>query len=276
MDTEGLGADELRERANDTARQVGNSRVVEYGARAGFAASGVLHLVMAWIALRIAWSKGGGSADQSGALGDLAKQPGGQVLLWAVLVGFALLAVWHLTEAVTGAPGADAKDRAFDAVSDTAKCVMFVGLAWVAYKFASGGGTSSGKSTRDFTGKLMEQPFGRAMVVALGLVVLGVGVYHVYKGWTEGFRDDLQQHPGAVIIAIGRIGYLAKGVALGIVGVLFVVGGAQGSTKDTTGLDGALRTLLEQPFGKGLLTVVALGIACYGVYSLGCAKFAKV
>ncbi len=262
--------------AEAAARQVGNSRLVEYGARTGFAASGVLHLVMAWIAVRIAWAKGGGSADQSGAFGDLASKPGGQLLLWVVTVGFVLLAVWRLTEAVTGAPGADAKDRTFDAVADAAKAVMFVGLAWVAARFASGGRSSSSDSTRDFTGKLMAQPFGRALVVLVGVVVLAVAGYHLYKGWTEGFRDDLREHPGPAVMALGRVGYLAKGIALGVVGALFLVGGAKGSTKDTTGLDGALRTLLEQPFGKGLLTVVALGIGCYGVYSLACAKFARV
>lgn len=271
-----MDMDGVQDRAEGAAREVGDSRIVEYGARTGFAASGVLHLLMAWIAVRIAWSNGGGSADQSGALGDLADQPGGRVLLWVVVAGFVLLAVWHLTEAVTGSPGAVAKDRAFDAVSDTAKAIMFVALAWAAYKFASGGSSSSGQGTRDFTGTLMEQPFGRVLVAVVGLVILGVGVYHGYKGWTEGFRDDLQEHPGAAVMTIGRIGYIAKGIALGIVGALFVVGGAKGSTKDTTGLDGALRTLSEQPFGQGLLTVVALGIACYGVYSLACARFAKV
>ncbi|NHN55997.1 DUF1206 domain-containing protein [Calidifontibacter sp. DB0510] len=259
-----------------TARRVGDSRVIEYGARTGFAASGVLHLVMALIALRIAWSKGGGSADQSGALGDLASHPGGRVLLWVVVVGMALLALWHLTEAITGEPGADSKDRLFDAVTDVAKTVMFAGLAWAAAKFAMGGGSSSSGSTRDFTSRLMQQPFGRALVVVVGLVIIGIGGYHVYKGWTQGFRDDLREHPGSAVMALGRIGFIAKGIALAIVGVLFVVGGAKSTTKDTTGLDGALRTLLEQPFGKLLLTLVAIGIACYGVYSLALSKFARV
>lgn len=212
-----MDMDGVQDRAEGAAREVGDSRIVEYGARTGFAASGVLHLLMAWIAVRIAWSNGGGSADQSGALGDLADQPGGRVLLWVVVAGFVLLAVWRLTEAVTGSPGADAKDRAFDAVSDTARAIMFVALAWAAYKFASGGSSSSGQGARDFTGTLMEQPFGRVLVAVVGLVILGVGVYHGYKGWTEGFRDDLQEHPGATLMTIGRIGYIAKGIALGIV-----------------------------------------------------------
>ncbi|RYG78972.1 DUF1206 domain-containing protein [Yimella sp. RIT 621] len=258
------------------ARQVGDSKVVECGARVGFAASGLLHLLMAWIAVRIAWSKGGGSADQTGALGNLSGQPGGKVILWVLVVGFVLLALWHLTEAATGSPGTEAKDRAKDAVQDVAKTVLFMGLAWTTYKFASGGSSSSSGNTRDFTAKLMHQPFGRVLVAIIGLVILGVGAYHLYKGWTEKFREDLQGNPGDAVIHAGRIGYVAKGIALAIVGGLFVVGGAKGSTKETTGLDGALRTLLEQPFGKILLTVVALGIACYGIYSFACAKFAKV
>ena len=65
----------------------------------------------------------------------------------------------------------------------------------------------------------------------------------------------------------GVIGYIAKGIALALVGVLFVTAAAQNSASKATGLDGALRSLRQQAFGPWLLTAVGLSIAAYGVYS---------
>ena len=42
---------------------------------------------------------------------------------------------------------------------------------------------------------------------------------------------------------------------------------------EATGLDGALRTVLDAPFGRFLLTLVALGIAAFGVFCLIRARY---
>jgi hypothetical protein len=103
-----------------------------------------------------------------------------------------------------------------------------------------------------------------------------VGVYHVVKGWTKRFLRDLEDHPGTWATRAGQIGYIAKGVALVLVGLLFVVAGLRKQPAEATGLDGALRTLRDQPFGTGLLVIVSLGLAAYGLYSFARARHAKV
>lgn len=87
---------------------------------------------------------------------------------------------------------------------------------------------------------------------------------------------DLKEHPGILATRAGEVGYIAKGIALAVVGVLFLTAAAQNSARKATGLDGALRTLREQPFGPWLLSAVALGIATYGVYSFARARYARV
>ncbi|PRY55658.1 uncharacterized protein DUF1206 [Knoellia remsis] len=256
----------------DAAHKAQNSSVVEAGARTGFAISGVLHLMIAWIALRLAWGGGGGSADQSGALGTLSSSPGGTVILWVAVLGFALLAIWQLAEAVVGRHGAEAKDRA----SAAGKFVMYAALAFSASKFARGGGSSSGEQSADFTAKLMGATGGRFLVGLLGLAVIAGGIYHVYKGWTSGFLEDLESHPGRWAETSGRIGYVAKGVAFVIVGGLFGVAALQQQPEEARGLDGALKTLGEQPFGSVLLTLIALGLAAFGVYCFAHAKHVKL
>lgn len=254
------------------AHRAGDSKPLEWGARLGYAVSGLLHLLIGWIALKVAWSSGGGSADQSGALGTLARSPGGPLVLWVAVVGFALLALWQLTDAVTGGSGGEASDRAKAA----GKMVVYAALAWTALKFASGSSTSSRAQTEDFTATLMQHSGGRLLVGAIGVAVVGVGGYHVYKGWAKRFLQDLQEHPGDWAVQAGRAGYIAKGVALVVVGFLFLVAAVRKAPSKASGLDGGLRTLREAPAGTWLLSLVAVGIAAYGVYCFARARYGRV
>lgn len=254
-------------------RDANESKVVETGARIGYAILGVLHLLIGYIAVKVAWGIGGGSksADQSGALSTLSTSGTGQALLWVAVVGFVLLGVWNLTEA------AISHGEAADRGKLAAKGVMYAFFAWTAFKVvALGSGGSSEKQTEDVTATLMGSPAGQVLVGALGLVVLGIAGYHVHKGWTKKFLEDLVGHPGDWAVQAGRAGYVAKGVALAVVGVFFVIAAVQHDADKAQGLDGALKTLKDASFGPVLLTVVALGIAAYGVYSFARARYARL
>ncbi len=258
--------------ASTAAREAGNSAVVEWGARLGYVTLGLIHLLIAWIALKVAWGIGGGSknADTSGALQTLASTGTGVVLLWICVVGFLLLAVWQLFEAAVG------YGETSDRLKAVAKGVTYLFFAWTTFKVGQGAGSSAEKQTEDFTAGLMGSPGGRLLVGLVGLVVLGIAGYHVYKGWTKKFLEDLREHPGDWAVTAGRIGYIAKGVALVIVGFFFLVAAWQADPDKAQGLDGALKTLKDAPFGPFLLTLVAAGIAAYGVYSFARARYARV
>lgn len=257
---------------------------LERGARLGYLVSGLLHLVIAGIALRIAWldtasgggasggggSGGKGSADQSGAFASIADAPGGVFVLWVSVVGFAALAIVMIASAVTR--GVEGKERAKYAL----KGLLYAGLGYTALQFALGPGQSSKRQSVDFTASLMEAPGGRVLVGLLGLGIIGAGVYHVHKGWTRKFLRDLEESPGLWATRSGRVGYIAKGVALILVGGLFGIAALREQPKEATGLDGALRTLIDQPFGRVLLALVALGIAAYGLYSFARARHARL
>jgi hypothetical protein len=251
------------------ARDAGNSEALGWAARVGYGVNGLMHLLIAWIALQLVAGGGGRQADQSGALSSLASNGLGIVLLWVAVVGFAGLAVWQLTQAVAG-------HGAGERVKAVAKGIVYLVLAWTAFTFATGTGKSSEQKTNDVTASLMSKPAGAILVVVVGLVVLGVGGYHAYKSWAKKFLRDLRSHPSQPVVALARFGYVAKGVALGIVGVLFVLAGVRNDPKEAGGLDQALHTLLDAPFGKVLLAVVALGLAAYGVYSFARARDADV
>jgi Domain of Unknown Function (DUF1206) len=257
------------------ANQLEGNPVLKGGARVGYAVSGVLHLLIGWIALQVAWSGSRRAADESGALQILAGSTLGQITLWLVVAGFVALGLWHLVSALAArpAPGSSAwPDRA----KDLSVGAVHLFVAWTAFSTVKGRPHSNKEQSTDVTATLLQQPGGRVLVAVLGLVVVGTGAYHVVKGWTRRFLRDLSEHPGTLATRAGMFGYLAKGIALAVVGILFVIAAAQNSSSEATGLDGALRALGRQPAGPWLLTAIALGIAVYGVYSFARARHARV
>jgi hypothetical protein len=252
------------------SRQAGDHPALETVARIGYAVNGVLHIIIGVIALALAFGSKGASADQSGALGSLADNPLGLVVLWIAVVAWLGLGIWQVTETITGST--ETSDR----VKAAAKAVVYIVLAWTAFSFATGGGSSSKKQSTDFTASLMEKPAGQWLVALVGLVIIGVGVYHVVKGWKKKFLGDLESHPGEWIVKAGRVGYIAKGIALAIVGGLFVLAAVRHKPSEAKGLDGALHNLLGAPGGPVLLALVALGLIAFGVYCFGRARHADV
>jgi hypothetical protein len=258
-----------------TAGKIERQPLLQGGARVGYAVSGVLHLLIGWLALQVAWSASPSTADQSGALQSLTRNDLGRLTLWVSVAGFLALGLWQLANTLASHRSRGSSPWSIR-VKGIAKTVLYLALAWASFSTAKGHPGSSTAQSSDFTATLLQHNGGRLVVAGIGLAVIGAGAYHVFKGWTKKFLRDLNRHPGVLATRAGVVGYIAKGVALGVVGVLFCLGAAQNSALKATGLDGALRTLREQPKGPWLLTAVALGIAAYGFYSFARAKHARV
>ena len=270
-----MGAEDVVQKAQRGARDANDHPVVRAAARVGYAASGLIHLLIAWLALQIAFGASRVAADQSGALTMLADQPWGKPLLWVLVAGFVGLALWQLTESVGGWHGSG-KEAVFSRVKAAAKAIVYLALAWTAAAVARGRGTSSSKQSVETTQDILRLPGGMVLVGLIGLVVVGVGVYHVVKGARRSFLDDLVQDPGDVAEYAGIMGYAAKGIALVIVGGLFALAAVSKDASESTGMGGALTWIVKQPFGPWLLGAVAVGIAGYGVYSFFRARYTQV
>ncbi|MFD7309388.1 DUF1206 domain-containing protein [Promicromonospora sp. NPDC059942] len=263
--------------AGDAVRRVRNSRAVRGLARGGYVASGVLHLLIGWLAVQLALGQTEGQADQSGAFRAVARMPGGEVLLWLVGVGFAALALWQLATAVVGVPNADNQLAA--RAKSVAKAVLYGALAVTGVRYAQGSGGGSG-SEESLTARVLAMPGGAWLVGAAGLVIVGVGGYHVVKGVRKKFLEDLVGTGGSavrpVVVRLGQAGYVAKGIALGVVGGLVVAAAVTTDPEQAGGLDEALHTMRDQPYGTVLLLVVGVGIAAFGGYSFARARFARL
>jgi hypothetical protein len=259
------------------ADQVEGHGLFQAGARVGYAVNGVLHLLIAWLALQVAWSASPRSADESGALQTVAGNSMGQLALWVAVIGFAALALWQLASAVAVRTGGSAQSSQWaEKAKGIAKAIVYGALAWTCFGFAKGKPKSSKAESADFTATLLQQTGGRVLVLVVGVGIIAVGIYHVWKGWTRRFLQDLKGSPGTLVIRAGMVGYVAQGIALGVVGVLFVLVAVQDASSEATGLDAALRSLNQQAYGKWLLSAVGLGIGAFGVYLLARARYARV
>jgi uncharacterized membrane protein YidH (DUF202 family) len=263
--------------AKRAARKAGNSPVVTVIARVGFAASGVMHLLMGYIAVRIALHHGGES-DQSGAFAQLTKLPGGTIVLWVTVAGMAALALWLLLQASLGI-GSSSKKRWVRSLISAGKAAAYLALAWTALAFALQRPSSSTTTTRQASGTILSLPGGQALLIIVGLATAGMGGYFIYKGARQKFRDDIQLRDGRsdlAVVALAMTGYIAKGIAIIAVGVLFVVAAIKINPQDASGLDGALKSLAGLPYGQAILIIIGLGLMAYGLYSFARARLARL
>lgn len=254
------------------AQRAASSPAARTVARAGFVFVGLLHVLVAWLALQVAIGSSN-NADQSSAIQQVAGAPGGAVLLWVGVICCAALAIWMIIDAVAKWRRAG---KATQALGPGGTALAYFALTWLFISFAVGDQKDSSQQSRQTTANVLSIPFGPVVLFIAGLVVLGVGVYFGFRGVTRSFLGkDAQPKDSAPdwVKVVGSIGYTAKGVAVAVLGILILVAAVRQDAKEQSGLDGALKGLAAQPFGTWLLGAVALGLACYGVYSAARAKY---
>jgi hypothetical protein len=268
---------EARDEAQDAARSASLRRL----AALGLLAYAVIHLLIGWLAIQLAWrlpgpAQGGGrSTDQSGALTLLARSAVGDALLWVIAVGMAGLAVWQAVEVLRHHrhlpdPGRERWWALLKLVKTVGTGLIYGYLAYSAVRTALGHGQGRGKETHQ-VGGVLGWPGGKEIVVAIALVTAGIGVYLAVKGLRSGFLDEIDLDDVTaglrpVVHRVSQIGFVLKGAALGLVGVIVSWAAITFDPKRADGMDGALRTIEHAPYGQWMLTVIAAGLAAYAVY----------
>lgn len=240
----------------------------------GLVSYGLVHLVIAWLALQVAFGRSE-DASAGGALQQLTRQPVGTVLLWVMAIGLFTLVPWQIVEATIGREESGRDGRLRRRLASAGRAVVYLGLGILAVGVALGNGGGSGEGEDTVSSRLMALPFGRILVGAIGVAVIAIGVSQIVKGVKQNFTEDLESGISPLVRRLGTVGYCAKGVALAIIGALFGYAAVTYDPKKAGGLDTALTTIREQPFGTVLLVVMALGIASFGVFCLVWARRAR-
>jgi hypothetical protein len=274
---EGMSASE---QVRSSASRAANSKPLEYLARGGFIAYGIIHLLFAWLALQVAFGSSN-EADQSGALQAVGRQSGGKFLLVLFIIGMVALAIWQAFEAAIGQSGPRDKAALAERIVSGCRAVLYLYIAFLSYRVLSGANASQGDSQQSRTSNMMDNTGGRWLVGLIGVIVLGIGIGLIVYGVTKKFEKHLntgQMSPSVhrTVRRLGMAGYPAKGVAYGIAGILIVAAAVTYDAEKARGLDAALKELAKQSYGSWLLVLIALGIAAFGVFCFFQAKYRKV
>jgi hypothetical protein len=265
----------------DAARDTTDNKYFQLLGRVGLAAYGLVHFTIAYLAVRVALGAGGAKADKGGALATIAAQPGGRALLWAVTVGLAMLVVWRLGEATVGLRWVRPRHKRIrKRIESALTAVLFGLLAVSAGKLAAGAGADSGNQQKAFTARVLALPIGQFLVGAVGVALLALAAYEIYRGIRKKFVEDLDLSTASptarnAAVRLGQAGYPALGVAYGIIGILVITMAVTYRPNKAVGLDAALTTLAAQPYGTALLLLVAAGLACFGLYCLFDARYRR-
>jgi hypothetical protein len=237
----------------------------------------LVHALIGLLAIGVALGAGG-RADQGGALRQIAQTPGGVIWLWLVTIALAALGLWLIVGAFV-LRSRDPKNRIGYRVVEIGKGLAYLVLAAAALTSARGGQSNSEADVGALSSALIATPGGVFALLVIAALVIVVGAYFVNKGVRRTFLDDIDLPMGKVgrtVVAVGIFGYVAKGVALGVVGVLLGIAAVKADPAQASGLDGSLRMLSQLPLGQVILVLIGLGFIAYGLYCFVRARLAKL
>jgi hypothetical protein len=262
-----------------TARRASGSPAAHFLARAGLTARGVIYILVGGVAVLVALGRSSREVDQEGALHLLAGKSYGMVSLWLLAIGFAGYALWRLSEAAFGVTG----DRpgAGPRLKSLARAVIYAGFSYLTFTVIAGTDRSQSRRQQDVTATAMQHPAGRVLVGVVGLVIVGCGVTLVVEGVRKKFMKYLRTGQMSarmrrVVKVLGMTGTIARGVVFALAGVLVIDAAITHKAAESGGIDKALLTLRDQPFGEFLMLAAALGLVIFGVYGLCEARWRKV
>jgi len=246
-------------------------RVAQVSARAGYAARGVIFTIIGSLAFLAAKDSRSPAVGTRGALELLLAQPFGWALLWFVSAGLLCFAVWRIIQASfdTDGCGSDAKGI-LRRIAMLGGAVVNFSLSVLAASIAIGAPAiaDDNRTARDWTAWLFSQPFGRSMVMLVGLSIVMTGIGLFWKAIQAEFRQQIAADADnrVWIAALGQFGYVTRGIVFAMMGAFLVIAAWKFNSGEAAGMSGALRALRHQPYGPYLLGLAGAGLCSYGLF----------
>lgn len=252
-------------------------------ARAGYAAKGVVYVVVGGLAVMAAAGAGGSTTGSRGALGTLMHKPYGLAMLAVIAIGLGGYALWCIVRALLDPErdGRDAKGIGKRALN-LGKGVVHAALVVAVIGMMRGAGPKDDDGgVRDWTAWLMAFPLGLWLVGVVGMGVVVYGMRQLHRAWKIDLDDQLDLgEMGAAAhawtIRLSRFGMAARGVVFGVIGTFLVLAAWRENSAEARGVGGALDTIQRQPYGAALLALVALGLVSYGAYQFILCRYRRV
>jgi len=276
--------EDVKERAEDALEDAAASDWLQRLARAGLVARGLLYVVVGILAIQVAQGHDETRADKQGALQTVVRQPFGRLLVLVLAVGFAGYAAWRLVDAAVGAR--DEKDRRkamLKRVGYAARGALYAFFCGSAVKLFIWSNKTAGSQQpqADWTGRVLNWPGGTWVVEAVGLAVIGSGLYVGWRGLSGKFRKRLKAYEMGHaerrwVRGIGTVGMVARMVVWMMIGIFLIAAARHHDPGQAVGIDGALKRLAQHSYGPLLLSIVACGLCAYGLYSFAEARYRRL
>ncbi len=270
---------QIKEKAKEKVREA-RPWVVLMG-RIGFAAMGVVHLLVGILAIMSVVGIASASGT-NGVLQEIVQLPFGQFLLVAVAVGFVGYAVWRFIQAVldTDAKGSDVKGIAVRIVY-AGISLVYLGLAFSAVKIFLGAREDEGVWAQSWTAWLLAQPFGQWLVGLAAAIAAVIGIVHLYIACKTKFREnwklsEMSESQEKWGTRFGIVGFSARGIVFCIIGFFLAFAAWQSNAGRVRDFGGALRSVEQQPYGVWLLGLVAAGLFSYGIFMFFQVRFRRI
>jgi len=278
----GSQAREVVDDCVDALETASRSIWLERMARWGLVVRGFLYFLVAFLAVRIAGGNWATRADKEGALQTVLRQPLGRVLLVGFALGFAGYALWRFVEAAVGPPDADdsAKTR-FKRVGYFARGVLYTALFLSAVKLLIWSTQAPPPDQATWTARVQQWPAGTWLIGLTGAAIVGAGFYMGWRGLSGKFRTRLKSiEMGPVsrrwVTGVAVVGMAARMAVTVLMGAFLIAAATSHDPSQAVGIDGALKRLAGRTYGPPMLTLLAFGLAAYGLYSLAEARYRRV
>lgn len=235
-------------------------------AQMGYSARGIVYLVIGGLAVMAAFGNGGKTTGSKGAIMTILNQPFGNIMLTILIIGVAGYVLWRLVQSIkdTDNHGHSGKGLAIRA-GLFVSAITHAALAIWAVRLMLGDSSSSNSGSS----WLSSGPGLVAFAVA-GVVVIGVGIAHIFKGWTARFEKymTIPSDKRSWAKPLCQFGLIARGVVWCMVGVFFIRSAMRTGSGEVDGVSDALNALATSSAGPWLLGIVALGLMAFGAYSI--------
>lgn len=247
---------------------------VETYARVGIAAKGAVYILVGVLAALAVFGEGGQTGGKKDAFQFLLQQSYGQILLGIVILGLIGYVSWRFIQAIMNPENKKTYQRVGYAASGLVYAFLaFSGLRMLIPSLSGGsgsGGSGGGQGRELLVAKALQQPFGQVIVGIFAAIIIGKGVYQIYRAISGKFKGTIKEGEMSteerhVFMRAGRVGYAARGVVFGIIGYFLVRAALQSDPSEAGGTDQVF-SFLSSNGGPYILAVIAIGLACYGVF----------
>lgn len=254
---------------------------IEKYARFGIAAKGAVYVLIGVLAAMAVFGQGGSTGGKENAFQFLLQQPFGQILLGLVILGLLGYVTWRFIQAFKDPDGNGSDTEGLAKRTG----YFFSGLVYLFFAFSAarmllpslGSGSGSGGGRQMLIAKALEQPFGQVLVGIFAAIVIGKGIYQLYRGISGKFKNTINEQSMSheeheVFMRAGRVGYIARGIVFSIIGYFLVKAALQSDSSEAGGTDQVF-SFLSSTGGPYLLAAIAIGLACYGVFMFVKSKY---